>query len=71
MDDNHVQNVCRIGQGKKCCSFLIASGEGEGFACAKEDEHLAIFTEILRKRIAKTIKAQGDNCSGPPSFNPQ
>ena len=57
IDDKYLNEVCKIGQGKDCCAFLIAAPEG--IACAKGTE----FEEQICGRIDKMV-AQGDNCEG-------
>jgi hypothetical protein len=55
---------CRLGNGSECCSFL---GWDKRWACLKNSD-LAIV--ILERRLAGTMKAMGDHCSGPPEFKP-
>lgn len=58
--NSYVKEVCRIGQGKKCCRYLTPSKKG--LECAKMnvrekaviDRNFAIHENI----------AQGDNCTG-------
>jgi hypothetical protein len=61
LTDKHAQNVCRIGQGERTCSFL-ANG-ANGWECLKGT---SLEAHILSRR-AKMV-AKGDNCSGPPHF---
>ena len=57
--------VCQLNQGPKTCAFL-AFGEGVYF-CAKG----GALEKMIRGRLASgQMKAQGDNCSGPPVFIP-
>lgn len=65
LDDKHLDEVCKLKQGARTCSFLTA-GAG-GFECAKGT---AVETLIRRRRDAGTMNAVGDNCSGPPDFTP-
>lgn len=58
---DRVQGLCRIGQGERCCAFLVASAYG--FECAKGTS----LEETLRIRRL-TMNARGDNCSGWPDF---
>lgn len=63
ISEQHVMTVCKLGEGKKTCSFLMLSGKG--FECAKK----TAFEKILQeRRVAGTMTAQGDNCEGPPGF---
>jgi hypothetical protein len=53
-----------LGQGNATCAFLSFRGY---FACAKGTS----VGNLINQRLAeKTMKAQGDNCSGPPDFVP-
>jgi hypothetical protein len=56
--DEHVKNVCKIGQGAECCKYLLL-GSG-GFECAKISE----WKEVVDKAWNSTKTAQGDNCEG-------
>lgn len=58
-DQKHLAEVCRIGQGDKCCSYVGFSIPG--FVCLKETE---MKKEIDIRRWTGTIGAMGDNCSG-------
>jgi hypothetical protein len=55
----HIETVCKVGQGPKCCSYLVL-GAG-GFGCAKDT---SIRKVIEARRNAGTIVAMGDNCDG-------
>lgn len=61
----HVQNVCRIAQGARTCSFLLTGGNG--FVCGKGT---SMENTIRAKRDQGAMNAMGDNCSGPPDFIP-
>lgn len=58
--NEHVKNVCKIGQGADCCKYLVAGGKG--FECMK--------TELANKKAIDDNwfwfphVAQGDNCEG-------
>lgn len=55
----HVQLICKIGQGHECCRYLL--GSPEGFECGKGGE----FAAHIDARVAKNeTVAQGDNCDG-------
>ena len=57
--NDHVRNVCKIGQGNVCCRYLVLSGQG--FECMKGSEMKA----YLDSRVAmETMVARGDNCPG-------
>lgn len=65
IDEKHLKNVCKHGGGAFTCSYL-ASG-GQGFECLKGTGFQNI---IERRRAEKSMIAMGDNCSGPPKFEP-
>lgn len=61
INEDKVDDVCKLGQGKDCCRYLGAAGVG--FICLK-------FTDraYLDARVAtNTMTAQGDNCRGEDS----
>lgn len=55
----HVKNVCKIGQGNKCCRYLVMGAEG--FECAKGT---SLQVHLDARVYNNTITAQGDNCEG-------
>lgn len=60
--------VCRMGQGEATCSFLtVGPGGNSMYGCAKGSE---LERTIKQRRAAGSMRAQGDNCSGPPAFEP-
>lgn len=61
LSDAHVEGVCRLGQGAACCAFLMRQ---DGWFCAKID---AVLVSTITDR-RPTMRAQGDNCSGPPNY---
>jgi len=58
--NNHLEEVCQMGQGAKCCKFLTLGPEG--FACAKTDP--ALYAGIIATWHLSPHVAQGDNCEG-------
>lgn len=57
--DQHLKEVCKIGQGKNCCRYLIM-GMG-GFQCAK----FTNLKEFIDKRVLdNNIIARSNNCEG-------
>jgi len=64
-----VTKICKRGMGEVCCSFLIVDGAlGLGnYSCAKDTD---IEPTIRERRATASMKAMGDNCSGPPHFTP-
>jgi hypothetical protein len=64
LTEHHIREVCQVGAGKHCCSFLVC-GPG-GFECSKRTP---IELLIRLRRSAGTMVAKGENCSGPPEFS--
>ena len=58
LDDKQIKEVCKLGQGEKCCRYLICGGEG--FECAKLMTPLKYDIDYK----ASTMSAKGDNCEG-------
>ena len=59
-----VMATCAPSSGPATCSFLLMGADG--WHCAKEEAGLR--AQIEQRRAAGTMKAKGDNCSGPPTF---
>lgn len=57
---DHVDNVCRMGQGVVCCQFLHMGPDG--FGCFKGT---SAEQEVRHRVAAGQFTAQGDNCPGP------
>lgn len=57
--NEHIEKVCKIGQGADCCKYLLFS---KVFECAKVNKN---DKEVIDENW-KTTKhvAQGDNCEG-------
>lgn len=61
----HLDNICKLGQGEAVCAFVGAGADG--FSCMKG----SAVDATIRQRIASgSMNAKGDNCSGPPEFTP-
>lgn len=59
LTDDHVDSVCRMGQGADCCRYLTIGPEG--LECAK----LTPLKATLDQRVATgSFTARGDNCDG-------
>ncbi len=61
-DMEYVITVCRIGQLKNCCRYLVA--DQKGFECVKEMNAPDIIRLLDARVEANTITAQGNNCQG-------
>lgn len=62
---DHVRLICKIGEGEKCCKYLVMGTEG--FECMKADKE---SKKIVDDNWAVTSHvSQGDNCTGVKNFN--
>jgi hypothetical protein len=60
MDGSWLHEVCLIGQGARCCRYIVC-GPG-GFDCAKHDP---VISRTVDARVeARTMNARADNCPG-------
>lgn len=57
LSKEHIVNVCKIGQGKDCCRYLLCGATG--FECGK----LGPLKGMLDNRVSYML-AQSDNCEG-------
>lgn len=65
IDEQHLKNVCKFGGGAFTCSYL---GMGtQGMECLKGT---GLQQVIDQRRAENSMRAMGDNCSGPPNFEP-
>ena len=61
----HVQIVCKLGQGHDCCRYLMLGPEG--FECGKHGE----FSKYFDQQVAGgKMVARGDNCDGVFEITP-
>jgi len=64
--NEHIKNVCRIGQGAACCRYLVAGLLG--LECMKDDP---ADKKVVDDSWATTEHiAQGDNCEGKNASSP-
>jgi hypothetical protein len=57
--NEHIKNVCKIGQGNDCCRYLAVGPDG--FECLKSSD----LKDHIDNRVARNdMTAQGDNCGG-------
>ena len=57
--NEHIKNVCKLGQFNDCCRYLVIGTQG--FECVKDTE----MKDYLDSRVAmETMVARGDNCIG-------
>lgn len=61
--ENYPNDVCLMGQGALCCSYLLIGSTGA--CCAKGTGFQAL---IEKRRAEKSMLSMGDNCSGPDEF---
>lgn len=59
--NGHETTICLIGKKQETCKFL--SIDGKGYQCLKNSS----LEKIIIER-ASSMRAKGDNCSGPPDF---
>jgi hypothetical protein len=57
--NEHVKDICKVGQGRKCCRYLLAGAEG--FECAKLTEIKPVIDKKVR---AGTFTSRGRGCLG-------
>jgi len=57
--NDHVKNVCKIGQGNDCCRYLTMGSEG--FECVKNS---SVAATLDMRASTETMTAQADNCEG-------
>jgi hypothetical protein len=69
LTDDFAKKRCLLGKGAKTCSFLMLSGLG--LECAKAVGNEMFYATLVRKRERGQMVAMGDNCSGPPLFEPK
>ena len=67
ISNDHVKKVCQPGTAS-CCTYLTMR---DGWTCAKAIGLEGIKALLDQRRAEKTIRAMGDNCSGPPNFSAQ
>ncbi len=65
LSEERVDAVCRVGQDEATCAFLMFSSGG--YECAKGS---ALENTLRQIQEAGSMQSQGDNCSGPPTFEP-
>lgn len=59
MDNKHLKEVCKIGQGEATCRYIVCSVDG--FGCAKNTN----IKRVLDIRVEENaMTAKGDNCPG-------
>lgn len=63
LSKEQMENICRVGQGKETCAFLIMTPDGMSCAKGTDSEKILSF-----RRETGQMRAQGDNCSGPPEY---
>lgn len=57
--NEHIKNVCKIGQGYECCRYLAVGPKG--FECLKSSD----LKDHIDDRVERDdMVSQGDNCEG-------
>jgi hypothetical protein len=60
LPDEHIAEVCKMGEGEKCCRYLV--GGAKGLECMKTDP---LNKSVIDKAWATDVHvSQGDNCGG-------
>ena len=59
IDDNYRMKICKMGQGGKCCRYLVLGAKG--FECAKGS---SMATAIDSRVERGQFTSKGDNCDG-------
>jgi predicted metal-binding protein len=59
IDEAHVTQVCRPGEGAATCRYLLRAPGA--WVCAK---HTALQAGLDERVVQETIVARGDNCPG-------
>lgn len=60
IDDERLKTICKMGQGKDCCIFILAGLHG--IECCKNSP---VHANLILESKADMV-AQGDNCEGLP-----
>jgi len=60
ISEEHIENICKRGQGKETCRYLTV--RPNGWACAKLDPAIKYVLDSLV--LANRTKSHGDNCDG-------
>lgn len=58
--NEHIRDICKIGQGVICCKYLLAGANG--FECAKIQPDWKLIVDNNWETTPHV--AQGDNCEG-------
>ena len=59
MVSNQIKNVCKIGQGEKCCKYLVMGKNWECMKASKENKNVIDSNWATTPHVS-----QGDNCEG-------
>lgn len=62
--NQHIKDVCKIGQGFNCCKYLVMGVNG--FECMKLDEN---DKRLIDNNWNDSKAAQSDNCNGKNNLN--
>lgn len=65
LEGKEPEEICKLGQGEKCCPFLVVGGKG--FECCKMNYP---FNTAIYDRIEKgTMNAKGEGCDWDKTFS--
>ncbi len=60
ISDSDVKEVCRIGQGEKCCAYLVVGGKG--FECVKNCDGGVISARLKAGTMRAKSKGGWKGC---------
>lgn len=63
LPEEHLKEICKLGQGSLACRFLIFDCQTLQCECAKGTS----LENTVNERKEK-MRCRGNNCSGPPYF---
>jgi len=70
IEKDHLEEVCLMGQGEKCCRYIIAHPD-DGIVCAKDRPNLKYAIDArVNQMTAKEDNCEGWNTHQPPQPNP-
>jgi len=64
LDNEEVRSICKLGQGQKCCAFLVM---GSGFECVRMDPSISrtIFNRLENNSINARGEGGWEGCAWP------
>lgn len=56
--NKHIKEVCKVGQGHKCCRYLVVGSDG--FECTR----MTVQGKAIMDARVLSMTARADNCKG-------